>query len=88
MLLGARQVGKIYIINEFCKNEYENYVSVNLFDDTDIVDLYNNSELNSEQKFNFLQTLLGVNLDLENTVLFIDEIQQSEKLISELKYFL
>ena len=87
MLLGARQVGKTYIINEFCKNEYENYVSVNLFDDTDIVDLYNNSELNSEQKFNFLQTLLGVNLDLENTVLFIDEIQQSEKLISELKYF-
>jgi len=87
MLLGARQVGKTYIINEFCNNEYENYIYVNLFKNIDIVNLYNRTDINSEQKFNYLQTIINFNLDIENTVLFIDEIQECEKLISELKYF-
>lgn len=87
MVLGARQVGKTYIIDEFCNREFENFISINLFDRLDIVNLYNNMELNSDQKFNYLKTLLDFDIDKENTVLFIDEIQESERLISELKYF-
>ena len=30
MIIGARQVGKTYIIEEFCKNEFKNYISINL----------------------------------------------------------
>lgn len=86
MILGARQVGKTYIIDSFCKNEFETYVNVNLLERTDVVELYN-MNLNSDQKFNRLKTLLNVDVEKENTVLFIDEIQESEKLISELKYF-
>lgn len=26
MILGVRQCGKTYIIDEFCKNEYKNYI--------------------------------------------------------------
>ncbi len=26
MILGARQVGKTYIIAEFCENEYKNFI--------------------------------------------------------------
>ena len=33
MVLGARQVGKTYVINEFCKNEFDNYVHINLLQD-------------------------------------------------------
>ncbi len=87
MILGARQVGKTYIINEFCKNEYENYISVNLLQDIEIVNLYKRIDLNSEQKFNYLQTIINFDLSKENTILFIDEIQCSEELISELKFF-
>ena len=86
MLLGARQVGKTYIINEFCKNEFENYVSINLLEMVDIVDLYNEN-INSDEKFMKLKLLLKIDIENENTILFIDEIQESEKLISELKYF-
>lgn len=87
MLLGARQVGKTYIITEFCENEYENFISINLFKNSDVVNLYKRVDLNSDQKFNYLQTILNFNLDTPNTILFIDEIQVSEELISELKYF-
>lgn len=86
MILGARQVGKTYIIDEFCRSEYYNYISINLFDRTDIIELYN-LNLTSDQKFNRLKALVDFDLDREDTILFIDEIQESEKLISELKYF-
>lgn len=87
MIMGARQVGKTYIIREFCKNEFSNFVEINLFQRNDIINLYKNKELNSSQKFNRLKTILEFDIDLPNTILFIDEIQQSEELISELKYF-
>jgi predicted AAA+ superfamily ATPase len=87
IVLGARQVGKTYIIDDFCKNEYENYIYVNLFSSNNIVELYDRKDIDSDQKFNYLQTLLNHNLEEKNTILFIDEIQESEALIFELKYF-
>lgn len=86
MILGVRQSGKTYIINEFCKNEYSNYVYVNLFENTNVIELYN-SNLTSIEKFNRLKLLLDFDFEKEDTILFIDEIQESEKIISELKYF-
>ena len=85
MILGVRQCGKTYIINEFCQKEFDNYVYVNLFDNNEVVDLYN-SNLNSDEKYNRLKLLLDFDIDKENVCLFIDEIQQCEALISELKY--
>ena len=46
-----------------------------------------NSSLNSDEKFKQLKVLIDFDLDIEDTILFIDEIQESEQLISELKYF-
>ena len=86
MVLGVRQCGKTYIIEDFCKREYKNYIYVNLFEQDNIVELYE-SNLTSDDKFNRLKLLLGFDIELEDTILFIDEIQESEKLISELNYF-
>lgn len=86
MVLGVRQCGKTYIIEEFCKQEYKNYKYVNLFRDDNIIELYN-SKLSSDEKYNRLKVLLNFDLDLEDSILFIDEIQESEALIAELKYF-
>ena len=86
MVLGVRQAGKTYIIDEFCKREYKNYIYVNLLEQTDIIELYN-SNLTSLEKFNRLKLLLDFDIEKPDTILFIDEIQESEKLISELKYF-
>lgn len=87
MLLGARQVGKTYIIEEFCKSEFSKFKKVNLFQDKQIVSLYQDVTLSSDEKYNYLKTLLEFDLDMPDTILFIDEIQECEELISELKYF-
>ena len=86
MVIGARQIGKTYIINEFCKNEFENYIYINLLDNPKVVDLFEQS-ISTEEKFVQLQWLLDVDIDLETTIIFFDEVQLSEKLISNLKYF-
>ncbi len=86
MILGVRQSGKTFIIDEFCKREYENYAYVNLLENDDVIELYN-SKLTSDEKFAQFKVLLNFDFEKENSILFIDEIQESEKLISELKYF-
>lgn len=86
IVLGARQVGKTYIIKDFCSNEFKNFIYVNLFERNDIIDLYNEN-INSIDKFMRLKVMLDFDIESEDTILFIDEIQESEKLISELKYF-
>lgn len=86
IVFGARLVGKTYIINDFCQNEYKNFIHVNLLEDDRIVNLYD-SDLNSEEKLAQLKVILNFDIDKDDCILFIDEIQQSEKLISELKFF-
>ena len=86
MILGVRQCGKTYIINEFCQNEYKNVVQINLLQRDDIVKLYE-TDLTSDEKFNRLKLILNSELEAEDIIFFIDEIQVSEKLIAELKYF-
>ncbi len=86
MIIGARQIGKTYIIQEFCKNEFENYIYINLMDNPQIVDLFEQT-IPTEEKFTKMQWILNKNIDLEKTIIFFDEIQLSEKLISNLKYF-
>lgn len=86
LILGVRQCGKTYIVNEFCQNEYKNYLKINLLERNDVVNLYKEN-INSEEKYKRLKAMINFDFDKENSILFIDEIQESEELISELKYF-
>lgn len=86
MVLGVRQCGKTFIIEKFCKNEFKSFYTLNLLKRQDVVDLYN-SNINSEEKYKQLKSMINYDFDEPNTILFIDEIQESEALISDLKYF-
>ena len=86
MVLGVRQCGKTYIIDEFCKNEYKNYKQINLLEDTNIIEIYK-SNSTSDEKYAKLKIELNFDLEKEDSILFIDEIQECEEIISELKYF-
>ncbi len=87
MILGARQVGKTYIIENFCQKEFSNFKEINLLRDLRVLNLYKDTTLDSNEKYNFLKTIIEFDLDKPDSVLFIDEIQESQELIAELKYF-
>ena len=86
MLLGARQVGKTYIIKEFCKNNFNNYIYLNLDDNESIKQIFTDT-INPEEIMGRIALLLGRQIDVDSTAIFFDEIQVSERAISSMKYF-
>ncbi|MDR0842392.1 MAG: AAA family ATPase [Acidobacteriota bacterium] len=86
MVVGARQVGKTYTINEFCKAEFEDYLHFNLLDNADLRQIFH-EEINTAAKIAQMELLVGRRIDFERTVIFFDEIQESEELIAAMKHF-
>ena len=86
MLIGARQTRKTYIIKKFCRENFENQIYIN-FDENDVYESFFEGSLNPEDIINKISTFLGYKIDIENTILFFDEIQVSENFIVSLKYF-
>ena len=86
MLVGARQTGKTYILNEFCKNNFTNYIYINLDKEEEITEIFENS-IDPDVIIEKIEILKNVNILAEDTVIFFDEIQVSERAITSLKYF-
>ena len=86
MVIGARQIGKTYIIDEFCKNEFKNYIYINLLENKEIIKIFS-QEISTAEKFNRMKIYLEKDIEIENTIIFFDEVQESEEIISSLKYF-
>lgn len=86
MVVGPRQVGKTYIIDEYCKFNYQNYCYINLFEDKRPIDWFKDLDSFSK-KIEMLEITYNLNLKDPNTILFVDEIQESEEFIEALKAF-
>lgn len=86
MVIGLRQIGKTYLINDFCKKHFDNYLYFNFENEKWLFDLFEKT-INIDEILDFLEIKFGKKIDLENTVLFFDEIQISERFINSLKYF-
>ncbi len=86
MLIGARQTGKTYILNEFCQKNFENYLYFNLEKEIEIREIFEET-IDPEKIIEKIEIIKGIIINIENTVIFFDEIQVSEKAISSLKYF-
>lgn len=85
MVIGARQVGKTYLINEFCQENFTDYIYINLKDNREVCNIFKeNTDLDIVVKN--LQIYLNREIK-EDTIIFIDEIQESEEAIASLKYF-
>lgn len=90
MIIGARQVGKTYILKEFCEKEFSEYAYINLFDNQDLVEIFER-KISIHDKIEILKIIIkekqNIDFNPEETLIFFDEIQESEELISALKYF-
>ena len=83
---GARQVGKTFIIREAIKKLFENVIEINFLEDSLNDQVFKN--VNNVKDFYFqLSMLHGNKMDRkENTIIFIDEIQEYKEFISLLKF--
>lgn len=86
MLVGARQTGKTYILEEFCKNNYNNYIYINLDKEENIAEVFEET-IDPNIIIEKIEIIKNVVINPENTIIFFDEIHVSERAITSLKYF-
>lgn len=85
ILRGARQVGKTTLVKEFAKT-YRYNILLNLEKESDLAYFENFVEINSLIEALFLSRNISIT-SVSDTLLFIDEIQESPKAIQMLRYF-
>ena len=86
MLIGARQTGKTYILNNFCEKNYENFIYINFESDENIREIFEYT-INPDEIIEKIEIIKKINIDINKTIIFFDEIQTSERAITSLKYF-
>lgn len=86
VFLGARQVGKTWLIQEFGRTEYKQMVYVNFEDQDAPKDIFK-SDFNIDRIITLLNAYAGFKITAEDTLLVFDEIQTAPRGITALKYF-
>lgn len=85
IMLGARQVGKTWLMREFARDAYTNCAYVNFEDNEVFKELFAN-DFDIRRIISAIQWSTGVTVD-ENTLIVFDEIQEASRGITALKYF-
>lgn len=86
IIRGARQVGKTWLMKEFGENFYEKYAYIN-FDDNSRMNKLFEEDFDIERIIQGLKIESGVNIEPYNTLIILDEIQETPKALKALKYF-
>lgn len=86
IIRGARQVGKTWLMKEFGKDCYEKYAYIN-FDDNIRMNKLFEEDFDLDKIIQGLKIESGINIEPENTLIILDEIQETPKALKALKYF-
>lgn len=86
IIMGARQVGKTWLMKEFGKTCYEKVAYISFYNNKRMDDVF-------QMDFDINRILMNLNIESgititpENTLIILDEIQNSPKVLKSLKYF-
>ena len=83
---GARQIGKTFSINEFGKKEFSNIVYINLETNPNISLIFE-GDISPLRIITLLESATNQRIIAGETLIFLDEIQASERALLSLKYF-
>jgi uncharacterized protein len=86
ILMGARQVGKTFILKKFGSSEYENTVYLNFEDTPRLCKLFDGS-LDPDTILKALRIEMDTDIIPEKTLLIFDEVQECPNALNSLKYF-
>ena len=85
MMIGVRQVGKTWLLKDFCENHYSDWIYINLEEQPSFQSAFE-GDLSPKTILRNLSILAGRVITM-HTALFLDEIQVCERAITSLKYF-
>ncbi|MCL2217688.1 MAG: ATP-binding protein [Defluviitaleaceae bacterium] len=86
IIRGARQVGKTWLMKAFGAEAYQAAVYINFDNNRQMKELFS-ADLKPERVITGLELYAGHKIDPANTLLIFDEIQETPKALTALKYF-
>lgn len=86
IIRGARQVGKTWLMKEFGRTCFEKVAYVNFDSNTRMQQVFD-GEINIERIILAISAETGISIDVKDTLLIFDEVQEVPKALSSLKYF-
>lgn len=86
LLLGARQVGKTWLMKEFGSNEYENVAYINCDSEPLTKTLFLN-DYDIDRLLLGFQAITGQSINKRTTLIILDELQEAPRGLHSLKYF-
>ncbi len=88
VLMGARQVGKTWLMDEFARRHYKGEtVSVNLMKNERLRARFESIDLDPKTVAEVISIETGKHIEPGRTLLIIDEIQESPRALTSLKFF-
>ncbi|HWQ78813.1 MAG TPA: ATP-binding protein [Anaerovoracaceae bacterium] len=86
IIRGARQVGKTWLMKEFGRTSYKKTVYVSFDNNRQMKELFD-IDLNIDRIVTGLELYAGHKIDPADTLLIFDEVQETPKALTSLKYF-
>jgi predicted AAA+ superfamily ATPase len=86
VLKGARQVGKTWLMNEFARKYYDDFVYISFDRDNDAKKIFDETK-DPNVILERLELIRGNKIMPEKTLIILDEIQECPNALGSLKYF-
>ncbi|MBF0314450.1 MAG: ATP-binding protein [Oligoflexia bacterium] len=86
ILMGARQVGKTYLLKQFAEKFFSKYIYIDFYKSVEVQQIFK-ANRDPRRIVQDLEILLKVDISLESDLIIFDEIQYCEEALASLKYF-
>lgn len=86
VLKGARQVGKTWLMKEFGRNYYQNYVYFNFDEEDELKSIFEKNK-NPQRIVELLSMIADEKILPGDTLIIFDEVQECPEALNTLKYF-
>ena len=85
MIVGARQVGKSFIIEQFANAHFKCVIKMDFIENPDYVPLFEDAQ-GADEILLRISALFGDQMAPGETMIFFDEVQECKELITQIKY--
>lgn len=86
LVYGARQVGKTWLVRDFAASNYEKLIELNFLTDESLKNIFD-ADISPKYIIQQLEIRFNVKIEPSKTLLFFDEIQESQRAMDSLKSF-
>ena len=85
LVTGARQIGKTYLIRQFAREHYKNFIELNFLEDPKAREIFDGN-LDAQTILMLISAYTTTPFEKGNTLIFFDEIQECPNARTAIKF--